>query len=221
MTLQPRRRNGPAAPLMTITSDDPPGPRPAARHIVSRSRKEPAHVQHDHAPAPPVTSGPITAPPARRPAPRDVVPVLARAAFALSLAPTSTHARGTCTASAHGCGATPDGPRPAPLGSRAAPHTATVGAVPLPWLCWSYSAGPSPRSGSSPLAAAPWRRGSAAPSRRRRQRRGPRRLPPPKAGQRPIFTFRSTLTWSTSDVRTVTFMVQVPASGRLRELVPQ
>jgi len=38
---------------------------------------------------------------------------------------------------------------------------------------------------------------------------------------RTIRTRRSTLTWSMSDVRTVTFIVQVPAMGRLRVLVPQ
>jgi hypothetical protein len=36
-----------------------------------------------------------------------------------------------------------------------------------------------------------------------------------------IRTFFDTVTWSMSEVRTVTFMVQVPGRGRLRELVAQ
>ncbi len=43
----------------------------------------------------------------------------------------------------------------------------------------------------------------------------------PDRGQRTIFTRRVSDTWSMSDVRIVTFIVQVPGMGRLREPVPQ
>ncbi len=38
---------------------------------------------------------------------------------------------------------------------------------------------------------------------------------------RPIRTPRSTVTWSMSETRTVSFIVQAPSSGRVRSLVAQ
>lgn len=48
-----------------------------------------------------------------------------------------------------------------------------------------------------------------------------RPVPLPAGCQGPIFTAFATVTWSMSETRTVTFIVQVPASGTLRVSLPQ